>query len=689
MNNKFFVQENSNKKIPNMRRKSSLDSTKSSLKVKKIKMHNEFTSFVKITDNQNTKIILDFPICMSLFTNYYSVGEKGKKKSDSNKALKLSFKNLKNILFKKDKQITNELFLPKAKKLISRNSKNLFIHSFSPINSVVKSCIINHNQFSSSRNNANISLKKVKSIPLINLTKRTDNGIKFFKNYKYLNNQSISNSALEQEISAIKNLKNNSFGKINSSIGINDNKKLKLPRYFLSPKDNGGENEKIIFPTNGLDVNDKSHEINNNIINKSNLINKIGNNKLRNFNILESISSSISINKNKKIILNKKNKSNINIYKKNEQINKPKKKIKKDIKKIDAKEIKDKKEKTKIKLENSKRTYKRSPTRKQTLPINQIIKENVDNEKKEIKEKYPMNFMIEKEKLQKIKESKFYLAINNKKTNDIYENNIFLNNFNKEITKKSINNRLNTKIFLRKTVMLIKRKEKITDITMNQQNKFKKKEMSPLSETSKLKMMYTYIKALNNNKIELLKYNDTEILMKKIKYSRFKIKCNINNILKDYIFSTIDFGEVVLSNPNKHNKKKDFKKQGSFIHNIKMKNNIISLKRKNSFHPTKKIYINHDLEDAFSLKKTSNNIKKDIKIKHNPANLITIQDCILKSLPYYKEKYMKDKEQFLKKENKKNIIKKRVNFIINQLVGIYRKNFYQKIVLVLIVPISY
>ena len=286
--------------------------------------------------------------------------------------------------------------------------------------------------------------------------------------------------------------------------------------------------------------------------------------------------------------------------------------------------------------------------------------------------------MIEKEKLQKIKESKFYLAINNIKTNEIYGNNIFLNDFNKEITKKSINNRLNTKIFLRKTVMLIKRKEKITDITINQQNKFKKKEMSPLSETSKLKMMYTYIKALNNNKIELLKYNDTEISMKTIKFSRIKIKCNIHNILKDYIFSTIDFGEVVLSNPNKHNKKKDFKKQGSFIHNIKMKNNIISLKRKNSFHPTKKIYINHDLEDAFSLKKTSNNIKKDIKIKHNPANLITIQDCILKSLPYYKEKYMKDKEQFLKKGNTKKYNKKKSKFYYKSISRHLSKKFLPK-----------
>ena len=108
------------------------------------------------------------------------------------------------------------------------------------------------------------------------------------------------------------------------------------------------------------------------------------------------------------------------------------------------------------------------------MPIQQIKKENEAHET-ETNAKYPIKFSIEKEKLQKIKEAKFYLTINNVKTNEIYGNNTFLNDFNEEITKKSINNRMNAKIFLQKTVMLIKRKEKITEIAKKQQNKLKKK----------------------------------------------------------------------------------------------------------------------------------------------------------------------------------------------------------------------
>ena len=142
MNNKFLVQDNLNKNNPNFHRNSSLDSTKSSLRVKKIKLHNEFTPFYKITVNQNVKNILDFPICMSLFTNNYSVSEKDKTKSNSNNNIKINYQNLKNNIINKDKQIKNDLFLPKTKKIISRNAKGIFVKSFSPINSLVKSSIL-------------------------------------------------------------------------------------------------------------------------------------------------------------------------------------------------------------------------------------------------------------------------------------------------------------------------------------------------------------------------------------------------------------------------------------------------------------------------------------------------------------------------------------------------------------------
>ena len=51
-----------------------------------------------------------------------------------------------------------------------------------------------------------------------------------------------------------------------------------------------------------------------------------------------------------------------------------------------------------------------------------------DDEQKE--GKYPSILMLEMEKLQRIKNNKFYLVINNKKTNDIYSKREILNEYN-------------------------------------------------------------------------------------------------------------------------------------------------------------------------------------------------------------------------------------------------------------------
>ena len=69
MNNKILVKDISNKNILITNRHSSIDSTKSSLRVKKIKLHNEFTPF-KMLKNPNKKNILNYPIFLSLFTRF-------------------------------------------------------------------------------------------------------------------------------------------------------------------------------------------------------------------------------------------------------------------------------------------------------------------------------------------------------------------------------------------------------------------------------------------------------------------------------------------------------------------------------------------------------------------------------------------------------------------------------------------
>ena len=108
------------------------------------------------------------------------------------------------------------LLLSKEKKIISRNPNVLNIHSFSPINSIVKSSILNPKLSSqSSRNISKPILKKIDYSPLINFTNQTNKDIKILQKYKYnQNNFSISNNTLEQEISTIKKKKkffNNRF----------------------------------------------------------------------------------------------------------------------------------------------------------------------------------------------------------------------------------------------------------------------------------------------------------------------------------------------------------------------------------------------------------------------------------------------------------------------------------------------
>ena len=136
---------------------------------------------------------------------------------------------------------------------------------------------------------------------------------------------------------------------------------------------------------------------------------------------------------------------------------------------------------------------------------------------------------------------------------------------------------------------------------------------------------------------------------------KFYFNCCIHYTLKDYIFHTTQFDQVSLTNKLK----KKFKKQGSVKQDGKTNSNDINnIKRQNTF--TKKSSKYNDLEDAFTIKKTTNNFKIDLKVKNNLGNLITIHNCILKSLYFYNERYFMKKDfEFAIKNNKKNIYKKK------------------------------
>ena len=259
MNNKYISQDISKNNNIKLNRNTSLDSTKSSLRVKKMKLHNEFTPFTKITQNTNKKNILDFPICLSLFTNNYSLSEKDQKINNNNKIINFNYPNLKNAnALKKNKP--NELFLPTTKRIISRNTNGFYIHSFSPINSIVKSSILNHNKYSLqlSKSISKPNFKKINYSPLINFSNPND-GAKNIKKVNYYKNNNLSNSTLEQDISAIKSPKNiSTIGDINFT--IKDNKKLQLPLHFITPRNNslnGSKNDTLVFSSNRI-INIKS-----------------------------------------------------------------------------------------------------------------------------------------------------------------------------------------------------------------------------------------------------------------------------------------------------------------------------------------------------------------------------------------------------------------------------------------------
>lgn len=636
MNNKKYIQQISKKNNLKLRRNSSLESTKSSLRVKKIQLYNEFTPFVKNTQNQGIKNIIDFPMCMSLFTNNYSQTDKDiKTKNKSSNNLNINFRNLKNNIFQKNNR--NELVLPATKKIISRNPSKLFIHSFSPVNSVIKSSILNHNklQIQSFRNIQKPKIQKINYSSLTNINKRkqTDNGIKVLKK---LNNQKIynlSNSSIEQEISTIPH--------INYNININEKKKFNLPLNFFTPKDNGGKKEYIILPTTRTNINKKKgiqryiigEEINNNT-KQNNALNKVINDILLKYNI-NKIEDSKNADK-----LELKNTIKISNQKFEQNKN----------------ESKYKNIKNKIKEEKNKKGFKSILKKKETFSIKQINdNKNKEITKKEKNEKIPINLKIEKEKLIKIKDTKFYLAVNSKQTKEIYNNNFFLNDYYKKINEKTKNNNINIKIFLQKTEMLIKDKELIKNMIVRHEKKLKEIETVPLSQATKKNIMAFYLNKIVHKRSKKVSF------MKIISFND-SFNGSLCYASRYHLLNTIEFGEVNLTNSsnNNINKNNQPKKRGSAIQNINRHNNIKIVKRQNTFFTSKKIYINSDLEDAFTLQKTKNNIKKDLKVKHNPINLMSIQNYILKSLPYFEERYFMEQEyNYITKKN--NNIKGRNN----------------------------
>ena len=492
MNNKNIQKEIQKNNYIKLNRNCSLDSTNSSFKVKRVKLFSELTPFFKITHNHNIKGNLDFPICMSLFTNNYSQNEKEIK-------IKLNLSNKGNLKFQglKDIKIKNynhsELFLPQTtKRTISRNAKGI-LNSFSPAYSNIKCSILTANYckfpLKSSRIISKPLLKKINYSQLTKFSQ--ENKCKPLMNYRYYKKtNSLSNISLDSEISIAKNMKKN------SSSG----------------------NLKLI--DNNLILKEKSKNL---------LVNRFRNEKR--FKILNKNLSLLSKINKKDTIIDEECKNNnneestgvkndfSNLSEKNENIEKKRNNLLNKEKSDESDKIKNAKNLKKIKFKKEKKLkinssmpklfdakkllkkniFKRSIAKKTTLSLSKVQ----ENKIKTNNEIYPQKLMIESPKITKIRGNKFYLAINNKKTLDIYSKNKFLNKFNIKINEKSINNIINTQIFLKKTEILIKSKENLERYVFKERNKAKKNYSIKIANNDKNNMKSIYFKdiCMNKNKI--------------------------------------------------------------------------------------------------------------------------------------------------------------------------------------------
>ena len=236
--------------------------------------------------------------------------------------------------------------------------------------------------------------------------------------------------------------------------------------------------------------------------------------------------------------------------------------------------------------------------------------------------------MIESQKITKIKGNKFYLAINNKKTLDIYSKNKFLNKINIKINEKSINNVINTQIFLKKTEILIKSKENLERFLFKERNKAKKNHSIKIANNDKNNMKSIYFKDICMNKNKINEYNGTilSLYAKKINYI---FKCKLCPLLSNLITGKTQFDVLTVSKPEKN---RVLRKRFTLQEKKQSNNYIKNIIRVYSF-TQKKTSFNNNLNDGFQIRKTENVVK--VELYRNKKNLILIQDYILKSLPYY------------------------------------------------------
>lgn len=219
--------------LDNLKKINILESTSSSIRPRKIKLRNDCSSLIKLSEKTNSKKLIDFPLCLSLFTNNQTINGIDSK-IKSNEMNKLNLYNLKpNNL--KNLKLNN--IVKENNKVISRNPNYMNLNSLSPIRA---NKMPSFNKFSSPINKNNSSkliLKKLNYSPSNIITQKNPiliNRMRIESQLAKLSNKfiSLSNSTIDQDLSIGKNIKGVSINNLNYNINFIDRKIM--PSIFTS-----------------------------------------------------------------------------------------------------------------------------------------------------------------------------------------------------------------------------------------------------------------------------------------------------------------------------------------------------------------------------------------------------------------------------------------------------------------------
>ena len=613
MDNKIKIPEIPKNNSIKLHRNATLDSTSSSIKNNKKKLYDSFTPLVNITKKTNFKQKLDFPVFMSLYTNQVpkNENEENKKPPSKRKFILKNIKNFstKNLLISNQTEIKKELILPKPQHVISRNENYSTNNILNEINTTIKNYLrqIKFFNFQSSRNISKPKLKKINQDKLTKFTQRSNPTIKTLKMIKLdeIGKQNIK--SYNFEISEIKDKK-----RIFRGLKLNSIKKLSTIKNNLLKE--AIEKE---------DVKNNFEEVKENLPSKE----KINEEKI----------SEEKTNKEEKIY-NDNNKNN-----NEENNNKNPTNSNSELKKINQKSIIKSKNKNpinsiilnKINDNNQNDVNNKFKDKKIILDLNtKKPSEIVESSNKKNEENNLLFLSSRSDRESKSKNDIFNINNHNQKINKVYKKSKFLNKLNEEFTDSLISKRININIQTKKQNIINKTKNEYNNIIIKEYNKITNHTNHFLSKPEIQKMMSAYIKEIYNEKNRIIIYKETYIYLITRKIQNV-FNCIIGSDTRDYIFKKYESNRMSLT----EKLKKEETNQDSLIQSFRLDKTIRTMKRKSTFIPNlKKEHKKNDSEGVFTVEKTHN-----VKLRHKRylGNFIFVQELILKSLPFYKENYIK------------------------------------------------